>query len=233
MENLDLSKQVSQRSGSPSSVRKQEKDTENTSASLSLWLQESKTDPLVSSIDGMFEKLDMWETQDQRYVSHLLGHGNVTYRSSPPHEIYYSDRRSKPRSTLDPPTEIPTKGEYDMTPCCSFVTFMSVLPNVVASESEEAHYRQQASRDMARRAPKNSKNDAARARRRKWQQGSVADLEASWTSLDLFARSQKGRLSMEGDALEEYLRSAGVSSETTQSATTHPVTSLLESISEE
>lgn len=39
------------------------------SSSLSTWLQESKTDPLVSSIDGMFEKLDVWESPTQQYVS--------------------------------------------------------------------------------------------------------------------------------------------------------------------
>ncbi|XP_067928203.1 katanin-interacting protein-like [Watersipora subatra] len=81
------------------------------------------------------------------------------------------------------------------------------IPTMVASETEEANYRKTASKEMTRAQRRRANNcSAAESRRKKWQQPSV-DLEASWTSLDMFARSHKGRLSMEGDALDEYLRS--------------------------
>ena len=79
----------------------------------------------------------------------------------------------------------------------------------MASEKEEANYRRTASREMSRteqsvtdvkQSPRVSRRReaAAAARRKKWQQPSV-DLEALWTSLDAFAKSHKGRLSMEGE----------------------------------
>ena len=69
----------------------------------------------------------------------------------------------------------------------------------MASDSEEAAYRRSASREMNRSERKKTVNSmAAASRRKKWQQPS-SDLEASWTSLDVFAKSHKGRLSMEGE----------------------------------
>lgn len=67
----------------------------------------------------------------------------------------------------------------------------------VASEKEEANYRRTASREMSRAERSRTKNSLTTSRRKKWQQPSV-DLEASWTSLDAFDKSHRGRLSMEG-----------------------------------
>ena len=67
---------------------------------------------------------------------------------------------------------------------------------IVASEKEEENYRKNAS-STSRERRRAQKASMAESRRKKWQQPSI-DLEASWTSLDMFARSHKGRLSMEG-----------------------------------
>lgn len=48
------------------------------------------------------------------------------------------------------------------------------------------------------------------ANRAQWRKKEEMQLEESWTSLNLFNRSQKGRLSIEieDDALDEYLKSS-------------------------
>jgi len=58
-------------------------------------------------------------------------------------------------------------------------------------------YIRAASREMM---AKSNSSVTTTSRRKKWQQPS-ADLEASWTSLDIFAKSHKGRLSMEGECV--------------------------------
>lgn len=76
----------------------------------------------------------------------------------------------------------------------------------VASEAEEAAYRNSASKEMTRAERRRVNQDLAESRRKKWQQPSL-DLEASWTSLDVFSKSHRGRISMEGKHIYRLLYS--------------------------
>ncbi|XP_013381133.1 protein KIAA0556 isoform X4 [Lingula anatina] len=82
-------------------------------------------------------------------------------------------------------------------------------PDHVADENEELRWRQrQVSIDSDDEPPMKKIEQKRENHRNKMKHLKEFSLEESWTSLDLFSKSHKGRISVdfEGDALDEYLQ---------------------------